>query len=169
MIVVVISRRLTKFVAHIIKGIAGRKHLDARTVTHEDRKEFEVDDYLYPEHTAPVIVVSDKALRGVQGFGDDVLALFGCSPEGDVMRFVADVFAYTDYIVKEMLGVEIRIVAERLVTGLYTDNAVEGKIIEHEVFLLAAKQEPSVAELLQQIRAKDIFIRAAAMPKTTGT
>ena len=85
----------------------------------------------------------------------DVHALLPVCPELDAARRVADVLAHADDIIEEMLGIEVGIVPIRYVHRLDALDAVEGKVVEHQVVGLRSEQEPAVAELLQQVGTED--------------
>ena len=91
----------------------------------------------------------------MDGFGHDVFALLGTGPELDAPGCILDILTHTDHIVEKMLRVEIGILTEWDIDRLHTDNAVEGEIEEHKVARLRTKQEPAVAELLQQVWTED--------------
>ena len=86
----------------------------------------------------------------------DILALALRRPKLDAAQRIANVHADTDDIVKEMLGVKIRILAIRNISnGLNADNAVLAEVEQRHTLLPRTKEEPPVAKYLQQIGKQD--------------
>lgn len=136
-------------------------NLDTVAIAHEHRIEFKVNDNLNLEQVAAVGVGSLEHLRWMQGLCHDIFALFGVCPKLDLARCVPYVLAHTNYIVEECAWIEIRVLLELNVNGFHTLNAVERKVIKHKILLPATKEEPTVAEFLEQIWVHYILHAAA--------
>lgn len=61
-----------------------------------------------------------------------------------------------------MLGIETRVIAEDRIGRLDTNDIVESETVDHELASSSAKEEPSVAILLEEIRIDDKLGRRMA-------
>ena len=112
------------------------------TIAHEDGVHLEVYHHLNLEDTAAVLVLLDQFLRRMNGFGLDVLALFGTGPELYLAWSGLYVFAHANDIVEEVLCVEVGILSVWYVQWFYAYNSVKCQVVEQEICDLASKQKP---------------------------
>ena len=91
--------------------------------------------------------------------------MIGRGEEAYGAGLVAGALAHADDVVEEVLRVELGVLRIRCVRGLNADDAVQGEVAEwrhsalwHMTGHAAAEHEPSVAEFLQEIGAKDVLL-----------
>ena len=82
------------------------------------------------------------------------MALLSIGPELNRSRFITDVLADTNDIIEEMLRVKVWVLFEWNLCRLNALDAVKRQIKKLQVVLLGAKEEPTVAEFLQELRTK---------------
>ena len=85
------------------------------------------------------------------------MALLGRCQEFHSSRGVLYVLAHTNDIVEECLAVEIGVLPELDIHRLYALYAVERQIVKHQSPVGATEQEPTVAELFQQVWMQNVF------------
>lgn len=159
---VVVGGGPIELVAHVGYCQAWRQDFHPRTVTHEDGIHLVVDDDLDLEDTTAVVgILADEMLRGVHRLGLDVVALIVVGPELDAARKrTSQVLAHPNHVVKEVLSVKVRILAESdILGGRDTHDAVQRQVEQLHLVVGAAEQEPAVAELLEQIGVQHILYR----------
>jgi hypothetical protein len=72
----------------------------------------------------------------VQGLCFDIPALFGTRPELDTLRTVVYVFADSYDIIKEMFGIEFRVLSERDIYWFNTYHSVEREVEQKKIVCL---------------------------------
>ncbi len=88
--------------------------LDTWAVTHEHREHFNIDHDLNLEDTAAVLFIHlQKYLRRMDRLRAYISALLARRPEPYLPRGIPYILAHSNYIVKEVLGIEIWILPER--------------------------------------------------------
>ena len=95
----------------------------------------------------------------MEWLGLDVFALLLGCPELDGSWRIVNVLAHTYDIVEEMLAVKLRVILERYIQRFHGNNSVQSQVIQYQIFLDRAKEEPSVPVFLQKVWIEDILTR----------
>ena len=149
-----------QLIFHITYGLPRIDDLDTRAVTHEHRVHFNIDHDLNLKDTAAVLFIHlQKFLRWMDRLRADISALLACRKEPYLPRGILHILAHPDHIVKEMLGIEIRILPERDVGRFNAYNSVKSEIEQDKIGRTTAEEEPAVTEFLQKIWVQYVFLR----------
>ena len=134
-----------------------REDGDAASVGEKVPLQFGIDYDLQLEGSVPVQVLLDDHLAAVQRLGTDIRCLLGAGPEHYLLSFHCPVLGHPDHIAEPFLGIEVTHgnVSASLRGLLNGDDAVEGEVDHLALSRPSPKDEPPVAELLEDISGKD--------------
>lgn len=148
-----------QLILHITYSLPWIDDLDTWAVTHEHRVHFNIDHDLNLKDTAAFLFIHlQKYLRRMDRLRAYISALLARRPEPYLPRGIPYILAHSDYIVKEVLGIEIRILPERDVGRFNTYYSVKSEIEQDKIGRTTAEKEPAVTEFLQKIWVQYVFL-----------